>query len=117
NPQTRARRTDVVNFITLTPERLSPRFGGLPRACLYDNTKVVVLGRDSRYDHMAATAFFTLVYQRTTSAAASSRRRWINPNRRSGSTPASPRSPHHERRLGVTPAGPTRPPLTSLAAL
>ena len=32
----------------LPPECLRvERFGGLPRTCLYDNTKVVVLGRDA----------------------------------------------------------------------
>jgi transposase len=40
------RRADVTSFIRCHLNAFE-RFGGLPRTCLYDNTKVVVLGRDS----------------------------------------------------------------------
>jgi transposase len=39
------RRADVASFIRCHLNAFE-RFGGLPRTCLYDNTKVVVLGRD-----------------------------------------------------------------------
>jgi transposase len=41
------RRADVSSFIRCHLNAFE-RFGGLPRTCLYDNTKVVVLGRDGR---------------------------------------------------------------------
>ena len=40
------RRTDVATFIRCHVNALS-YFGGVPRRCLYDNAKVVVLGRDN----------------------------------------------------------------------
>jgi len=40
------RRADVASFIRCHLNAFE-RFGGLPRTCLYDNTKVVVLGRDA----------------------------------------------------------------------
>jgi transposase len=40
------RRADVTSFIRCHLNAFE-RFGGLPRTCLYDNTKVVVLGRDA----------------------------------------------------------------------
>lgn len=40
------RRADVATFIRCHLNAFE-RFGGLPRTCLYDNTKVVVLGRDA----------------------------------------------------------------------
>jgi transposase len=39
------RRADVATFIRCHVNAFE-RFGGVPRACLYDNTKVVVLGRE-----------------------------------------------------------------------
>lgn len=40
------RRADVASFIRCHLNAFE-RFGGIPRTCLYDNTKVVVLGRDA----------------------------------------------------------------------
>jgi transposase len=40
------RRADVASFIRCHLNAFE-HFGGLPRTCLYDNTKVVVLGRDA----------------------------------------------------------------------
>ena len=41
------RRADVVTFIRCHLNAFD-YFGGVPRRCLYDNAKLVVLGRDDR---------------------------------------------------------------------
>lgn len=43
------RRADVATFIACHPNAFE-YFGGIPRRCLYDNAKVVVLGRDAGGD-------------------------------------------------------------------
>jgi transposase len=61
------RRADVASFIRCHLNAFE-RFGGLPRTCLYDNTKVVVLGR-----HAAGVRTGTRRFSTSRSGSASRR--------------------------------------------